>query len=298
MHSLGIIPVQLAAPAKINLALHVVGRRADGYHLLDSLIAFAPEAFDLIGVAPGAAEGDSITVIGPFAASLTNTCDNILSRALGLSRSILSGHGADLPPVTVTLDKRLPVASGIGGGSADAAALLRWVAGAVPAARVDLMAAAIELGADVPMCCDGRPARVRGIGETVVPLASLPALPLLLVNPGVPVATPTVFKALTRRDNEPLPDLPAAGFADVASLAEWLGQTRNDLEGPAIGLVPEIEAIGAVLRATGALFARMSGSGATVFGLFASPAEAAAARRRLVYEQPGWWISSADPDDR
>lgn len=297
MQSLDLPPTRLIAPAKVNLALHVVGQRADGYHLLDSLVVFAPEAVDLIDVAATPTDGDSIAVTGPFSASLTNDGDNILIKALALSRSILSGRGVGLPPIAVTLDKRLPVASGIGGGSADAAALLRWIAGAAPAALVDLMAAAIELGADVPMCCDGRPARVRGIGETVVPLPAMPALPLLLVNPRVPVATPTVFKALTRRDNGRLPDLPATGFADIEALVAWLAQTRNDLEAPAIGLVPEIDAIGEALRSRGALFARMSGSGATVFGLFASAAEAMSARRQLAKDRPDWWISPAGPDD-
>ena len=293
MLSLRLSPMRLTAPAKINLALHVVGQRGDGYHLLDSLVVFAPETVDVIDVAPRAADNDSIAVTGPFASGLTNDIDNILVRALALSRSILSGHGVDLPAIALALDKRLPVASGIGGGSADAAALLRWAAEIAPAARDDLMGAALKLGADVPMCCDGRPALVSGIGETVAPLPSLSKLPLLLVNPRIPLATGTVFNALTRRDNRPLPDVPTAGFANVATLVEWLGQTRNDLEAPAIGLVPEIETIGAVLRATGALFVRMSGSGATVFGLFAGPAEAAVARRQLVHDQPGWWISPA-----
>ena len=297
MSRLEVIPARLKAPAKINLALHVVGQRGDGYHLLDSLVVFSTDAADVIDVAPTLGERDDLALTGAFAAALTGDGGNILTRALATARGVLAAHGFDLPPVALTLDKRLPIASGIGGGSADAAALLRWVAAIAPVARADLMAAALGLGADVPMCLDGRPARVTGVGETVVPLASLPDLPLLLVNPNIPLATPAVFAALARRDHPPMAKLPADGFADLAALVTWLRQSRNDLETPAVRLVPEIAAISDALRAQGALFARMSGSGATVFGLFAGRADAAAARKTLAASNPGWWISAAGPDD-
>ena len=254
------------APAKINLALHVTGRRADGYHLLDSLVVFT-ELGDRVTVAPGT---PSLRITGPFADDLPFTGDNLCLRA---ARSV----GAD---AAITLYKALPVASGIGGGSADAAAVLRAL-GRRPAAPE-------ALGADVPVCLASVPARMRGLGEIVDPLPGIPALHLVLVNPRVPVSTPEVFRALHRRDNPGLPEPPAG--ADAALLVEWLKAARNDLQSPAIGLAPVIADALAALADAGAALARMSGSGATCFGIFPDAAAALRAARSIAAARPGWWV--------
>lgn len=255
------------APAKINLCLHVTGRRPDGYHLLDSLVVFT-ELGDRVTVAPGPL---SLAVTGPFAADLAGDEDNLCLRA---ARSV----GADC---AITLHKALPVASGIGGGSADAAAVLRALrrSPADPAG----------LGADVPVCLASVPARMTGVGEAVEPLPGLPALHLLLVNPRVAVSTPAVFRALERRDNPALPDLPAS--PDAAALLGWLHGTRNDLQAAAIGMAPAIADVLAALRDAGAQLSRMSGSGATCFGVFADAAAAQAARDAIARARPGWWVA-------
>ncbi|WP_148233681.1 4-(cytidine 5'-diphospho)-2-C-methyl-D-erythritol kinase, partial [Aurantimonas manganoxydans] len=183
--------------------------------------------------------------------------------------------------------------SNYGGGSADAAALLRMIGDAVPAVRDALLARATTLGADVPMCIAGRAARVSGIGEKIKPLANLPALHMLLVNPGVPVSTPAVFAALEQRDNAPLPPVPAQGFRTAAELVAWLDGTRNDLAAPAERLAPQIVAVRDALAGDGALIARMSGSGATVYGLFEDDARLARARSRIAASHPEWWLSGA-----
>lgn len=282
--------VVVPAPAKINLALHVVGRRPDGYHRLDMLVAFARTG-DVVTAAPGA--GLSLALEGPFAVGLATEPDNLVLRA---ARALADAAGLRDPGACLTLEKALPVASGIGGGSADAAATLvaldrLWGTGFGPAG---LAALAERLGADVPMCVHGRTARVGGIGEIVEPAPDLPPHGLVLVNPGIPVATPAVFARLEQRENPPLPALPAR-FADVAALAAWLAGTRNDLEAAATGLVPAIGMATAALRAApGCRFARMSGSGATVFGLFDDAAAAGAAAGALRVARPDWWVV-ADP---
>lgn len=255
------------APAKINLCLHVTGRRHDGYHLLDSLVVFT-EFGDRVTVAPGPL---SLAVEGPFAAGLAADDDNLCLRA---ARSV-GGDGA------ITLHKALPVASGIGGGSADAAAVLRAL-GRTPADPA-------ALGADVPVCLACVPARMRGVGEVVEPVAGLPALHLLLVNPRVAVPTPRVFRALARRDNPGLPDLPVR--PDAGALVAWLQGTRNDLEAAAIGIAPEVADALALLAGDGAQLARMSGSGATCFGVFPDSAAARAARDAISTARPGWWVA-------
>jgi len=286
-------PLRLTAPAKVNLALHVVGRRPDGYHRLESLIAFAGDACDVLTVAAAPQDADDLVMAGPFGPGLPTGSDNILHRAVAVARQVLADAGRRLPPLSVTLDKRLPVAAGIGGGSADAAALLRMIGDAVPAVRDALLAEATMLGADVPMCVAGRAARISGIGEEIQPLAHLPALHMLLVNPGVPVSTPAVFAALERRDNAPLPAVPAKGFVTAGELVAWLHTTRNDLAAPAEGLAPQIVAVRDALAGEGALIARMSGSGATVYGLFEDDAELARARGRIAASHPEWWLSGA-----
>lgn len=269
------------APAKLNLCLHVTGRRPDGYHLLDSLVVFASVG-DRVTVAP--ADALSLSVEGPEAAGLQAEADNLVlraARATGVA-------GADL-----LLHKALPVASGIGGGSADAAATLRALArlsGRTPAA-----AELTALGADVPVCLSGRPVRMQGIGEVLTPLPKLPPLSCVLVNPRVALATPRVFATLERRENAPLPTLPV-GWDDAGALCHWLASaTRNDLAPPARALAPVIAEVEAALAALpGCLLARMSGSGATCFGLFARPDAAQAAARTIRQARPGWWVAAAD----
>ncbi len=269
------------ARAKINLCLHVTGRRGDGYHLLDSLVVFADVA-DRVTAVP--ADALTLTLTGAGAAHLPDGADNLVmraARAMGVSRG-----------AAITLEKRLPVASGIGGGSADAAATLRvlsrlWEVG-LPSAT-----AVLGLGADVPVCVAGVPARMEGVGEVVSPLPhALPEAWLVLANPGVAVATPDVFRALTRTDHPPLPrDLPRLRGAD--ELAAFLQMQRNDLEPAAMSVAPVIRRVkDAVAAQPGCLLARMSGSGATCFGLFADPLGAAAAAAALRKAEPGWWVEA------
>ncbi|RHZ97504.1 4-(cytidine 5'-diphospho)-2-C-methyl-D-erythritol kinase [Cereibacter sphaeroides] len=269
------------ARAKINLTLHVTGQRPDGYHLLDSLVVFA-DVGDRVRAEP--AEALSLAITGPQAANLPVADDNLVLRAA----RTLGGQGARL-----TLEKHLPVASGIGGGSADAAAALVALARLwqVPLPEP---AAVLKLGADVPVCLEGRAVRMAGVGEILTPLAApLPEAWLVLANPGVSVPTPPVFKALARRDNPPMPDeLP--GWPTVEALAAFLATQRNDLEPPAIALAPEIARTRAALAAQrGCLLARMSGSGATCFGLFAAEEAARAAAEAIGAEHPGWWVAPA-----
>ena len=181
--------------------------------------------------------------------------------------------------------------------SADAAAALTLLDQAFPGrlTPAELGGIAETLGADVPMCLEGRPALVSGIGEAVSPLAALPGHALVLVNPGVPVATPAVFRALSRRDNPPLPPLPGTGLATLDALTGWLAATRNDLEAPAIAVCPQIEGVLAALRdQDGVLLARMSGSGATCFAILEDLAGARALANRLAIARPGWWIEAAE----
>ncbi|MBN8185529.1 MAG: 4-(cytidine 5'-diphospho)-2-C-methyl-D-erythritol kinase [Rhodobacteraceae bacterium] len=279
------------APAKINLTLHVTGRRSDGYHLLDSLVSFAPVG-DWLTVATG--EGLTLEVSGPEAAGVPDDMSNLALRAAAL----LAGHeGAAL-----TLEKNLPAASGIGGGSADAAAALRGIATLsreIPQGFLELPDLLMQrhaerilgLGADVPMCVLSHPLRARGIGERLG-LVTLPDVAAVLVNPRLPVPTPAVFKALETRENPPMPDtLPE--FPDAAALIGFLARMRNDLEAPALKVEPGIRAVLDALAGQGGCgLARMSGSGATCFGLFLSEDDATAAAQALTEAHPGWWVAS------
>ncbi len=262
------------APAKVNLYLHVTGRRADGYHLLDSLAVF-PAVGDLVGVEP--AEELALRISGRFGAVLQAESDNLLLRA---ARCLRPGAG-----VALTLEKNLPVASGIGGGSADAAAALRLLARHWDIST-PLQEAALALGADVPVCLDSVPARMEGIGEALSPAPRLPRFGIVLVNPGVAVATPAVFKARQGGFSAPA-ELPAA-WHDASEMAAALGRLTNDLQAPAVALQPVIgEVLHELENLPGALLARMSGSGATCFAIFANPEEAAAAAEKI--SRPGWW---------
>ncbi|WP_244460010.1 4-(cytidine 5'-diphospho)-2-C-methyl-D-erythritol kinase [Roseomonas fluvialis] len=269
-----------SAPAKVNLFLHVTGRRADGYHLLDSLVVFA-DAADGIEALPGAQL--SLAVDGPEAGALEAEPDNLVLRA---ARALSAAAGVP-PSAALALHKVLPVASGIGGGSADAAAALRaldalWGLG-WPDAR--LAEVALSLGADVPVCVASRPARMSGVGEMLAPAPSLPRFGMVLVNPRVALPTPAVFRARDGAFSQPavLPD----GWEDAAAMASDLAALRNDLEPAAMVLCPAVAAALAALRdLPGCLLARMSGSGATCFAIFDQPGDA----RRAATALPAvWW---------
>jgi len=267
------------APAKINLTLHVTGQREDGFHLLDSLVVFA-DVGDRIRLRP--AEETMLSVTGPKAAGVPVDARNLVTQAV-----MLMGARAD-----IYLEKQLPPASGIGGGSSDAAATLRALSQAVDQPLPPPQGFAI-LGADVPVCVLARPTRMRGIGGQLDALPDLPPLYMVLVNPGVAVSTPKVFAALSCKENAPMPaDLPE--FSDAAEFARWLVTQRNDLELPARAITP---AIGVVLsrisQTAGCLLSRMSGSGATCFGLYASKVEADFARDAIAELHPDWWVKSA-----
>jgi 4-diphosphocytidyl-2-C-methyl-D-erythritol kinase len=270
--------VQRIARAKVNLALHVVGRRADGYHLLDSLVAFA-DFGDVVTVEP--APSLSLSITGPMAAGLSAGPDNLVLKAAQMLGSPLGA--------AITLEKRLPIASGIGGGSADAAATMQAL-GALWGCALPDAGQVLALGADVPVCLAGQSCRMAGIGDQISPL-TLPPAHLVLVNPGVGLSTAAVFGALLCRDNPPLP--PAAPMPDAVALAAYLGHCRNDLEAPALSLVPQIGAVLAALQGqTGCLLARMSGSGATCFGLFASASAAEGAASALRAQSGAWWVQA------
>lgn len=284
--------VERLAPAKVNLALRVTGRRPPGgpwggYHELDSLVAFAAIG-DRVSLAPAAAL--SLTLAGPFAAALEGGGENLVVTA---ARRLAEAAGR-APAVAIRLEKNLPVAAGLGGGSADAAAVLDALAElwALAPGAPDLAALAAGIGADLPVCLAGQPCRVRGIGEQVEPLATLPPAALLLVNPGVAQPTPPVFAARRGPFGQPLP-WPAAGIADLTSLARLVREGGNDLEAAARALCPAIGAVLAALRGLAPLASGLSGSGATCFALYPCVAEAAAAADALAAAHPGWWIAAA-----
>jgi 4-diphosphocytidyl-2-C-methyl-D-erythritol kinase len=269
------------APAKVNLTLHVTGRRADGYHLLDSLVAFAGVG-DRLRASP--APVLTLAVTGPRAAGVPADEGNLVWRA---ARLVDPAAGA-----AIVLDKHLPAAAGLGGGSSDAAAAVRALS-RLWGRPLPQPAALAVLGADVPVCLAARPARMGGVGEVLAPVPPLPPVWAVLANPGVAVPTPAVFAALERRDGAPMPAaLPR--LRDAAELAAWLRTMRNDLEAPAIRLRPVIARVSAALAAQpGCLIARMSGSGATCFGLFPDPLHARAAAAALAAAEPGWWVADA-----
>lgn len=274
--------IRVAAHAKVNLYLHVVGKRADGYHLLDSLVVFA-DLHDQITAEP--ADELTLAIDGPFAGALAGEPDNLVLRA---ARELALAHRIE-PKAKLTLTKRIPVAAGIGGGSADAAATL--------AALSELWSVEIpialltKLGADVPACLAGQPLFMSGIGEQLAHAPKLPPTYLLLVNPGVAVATKDVFRARNGAFSQAAPFNVAP--LDAARLARFLLHRRNDLTAAATAHAPEIRAVRERIGATeGCLLARMSGSGATVFGLYASQDEAAAAADAISRERPDWWCWS------
>ena len=277
-----------AAHAKVNLFLHVTGRRDDGYHLLDSLVVFAGVA-DRLAVVPDPVQRLSVT--GPFEPLLRGGGeDNLVLRA---ARRLAAEAAVPLPGAHLTLEKHLPVASGIGGGSADAAAALRllrrfWPDIGIDDARLHDLAA--ELGADVPVCLSQRPVRMQGVGEVLSPAPALPGLGMVLINCGEAVATASVFRG--RKPGFSSPAALPRGWPDTAALAAGLAALSNDLEAPAHRICPAIGDVLSALRAMpGCRLARMSGSGATCFGLFDDPE--AAMRATAAHRWPaGWWVWS------
>ncbi len=288
--------IRFPAPAKLNLYLHVLGRRDDGYHLLDSLMAFAGIG-DTIAVRAG--EGITLSIDGPFASLIGGGGDNlVLKAARALQKAAGTDAGEACPGAEIILTKNLPVASGIGGGSADAAATLRaltclWGVGLEKSALAEL---ALTLGADVPFCLEGKAAFVGGIGEEITPAPPLPKAWVVLVNPMAPLSTPAVFKARAG-------DFSSAGRFDTipgngGELAALLKGRHNDLAVAAISLMPEIGKILAALEAApDCLLGRMSGSGATCFGLFAGEAQAREAAQSIAADSVAagkkWWVKAA-----
>jgi 4-diphosphocytidyl-2-C-methyl-D-erythritol kinase len=263
------------APAKVNLALHVLGRRVDGYHELDSIVAFASVG-DVLRFAP--APSFAITADGPFADALPDASGNIILKAWEAARAIAAARGVSIPPVAVHLTKNLPVASGIGGGSANAAAALKGflkLAGIAPSGAA-VAAAALRIGADVPVCLSGFTCRMQGVGERITPIQGLAPREAFLVNPMVAVSTPAVFGRLSLEKGQAYGE----AIADETDPAQW----RNDLAPPAIALAPVIgEVLARLKRAPGVTSAFMSGSGATCVAL----CEPGTPMPAL---DPSWWV--------
>ncbi len=283
-------PLATRAPAKINLTLHVLGRRADGYHDLVSLVAFAGTGDDL-RLEPGPAL--ALQVTGPTAPQAGGEADNLVLKASRLLAERVEGLKAG----AFHLTKRLPVAAGIGGGSSDAAAALRLLArlNELPLTHPALREAARQTGADVPVCLEPKARIMRGVGEELGAPLNLPRLFAALVNPRVPVETPAVFKALGLQPGQSLdgPDHPDFAGASEGAFLDSLRAARNDLEPPALTLQPVIgEALGLMQQTEGCRLARMSGSGATVFGLYGDCETAAEAAKRIRRERPHWWVKA------
>jgi 4-diphosphocytidyl-2-C-methyl-D-erythritol kinase len=281
--------------SKINLALHVGAERADGYHDLESLVVFADVA-DAVTAQPVAhAAATTLDISGPQAdplAQTTASADNLVLRA---AQAIAARASRSAGPVHLSLDKWIPVAAGLGGGSADAAATLRllnrvWKLGLGPETLAEI---GVRLGADVPMCLVSRPLVASGIGERVAPVAGMPALAVVLANPGIAVPTGAVFAGLGKEERAPLPALPPR-FKSTLDLVHWLRQTRNDLIDPArVVSLKAVAAAKALAADPDCAFARMTGSGATAFGLFMSQAAAERAAERLKAAKPAWWVAAA-----
>lgn len=279
--------ITIHAPAKINLALHVTGRRPDGYHLIESLAVFTRFG-DRLTIAP--AQQDHFEIGGAYGGGLQADETNLVLRALATLRREFPERTRQ--PASIALEKNLPVASGVGGGSSDAAAALRGLAQLweLNLDEAELARIGLSLGADLPMCLAARPLVARGIGDLLSPVPGFPALGLVLANPGVTVSTAAVFEALTHRESEALPPLPRD--LDFHSICNWLETTRNDLEPAARTMQPAIGEALAALRKAGAHFARMSGSGATCFGIFETGNVAKRAAASLRERHPGWFVAA------
>ena len=272
--------IKVTAHAKVNLTLHVVGQRANGYHELQSLVC-KTEFGDQIHLSPAA--DFSFHVIGPYASGIPVDESNLVVQA---AKFMAQKHSKSLD-CQIILEKNLPMASGIGGGSSDAAAVMRALSQyfSVPLPNVDEL---MTLGADIPVCMTTGLTLMEGAGEDVTQLSAAPNWGVVLVNPNVGVSTPAVFNALNSKRNLPMQDV-AENCVDIA----WLGDQRNDLDPPAMAIVPEVGAVvDAISAAPHCQMARMSGSGATCFGVFADIKHANAAAERLQRAHPDWWVVS------
>lgn len=276
--------ISVKAPAKVNLYLHVVGRRPDGYHLLDSLFAFATDG-DVISVSH--AEDLSLEIIGPYASELSAGEDNIVLKAARMLASELKTE----PKAHIVLEKNLPIASGIGGGSSDAAAALQALQ-KLWQKEVDekrLYEIGLKLGADVPSCLAAKSVQVAGIGDILTSARKHPILFTVLVNANKPVSTPAVFKA--REESFSAPNPISEDFTDIGAFAEALKQRNNDLGAAACRVEPSVQAVlGAIGSYSSCLLARMSGSGGTCFGIFKSKEDAVSCQKRLAEAHPDWWV--------
>lgn len=276
-------PVKVFAPAKINLFLHVGEQRSDGFHELESLVVFADVGDELL---IEKASAFSLVLEGPFGSKLAGEENNLIAKAA----RILGDRAGRAPDVKITLIKNLPVASGIGGGSADAAATLRglmrfW---GLKIGQDELHAIAAALGSDVPACLLSETLWMTGRGEIIEPVAGVPGAPLVLVNPGVAVSTREIFARLKARMG--VGNAARPGELPVLGLADYLKSNRNDLEVPAREIAPVIDEVLHAISHGGALRARMSGSGATCFGLFADDKSAEAAAAKIARDHPDWWV--------
>lgn len=284
--------VQHLAPAKVNLWLHVTGRREDGFHLLDSLVIFV-DIGD--GVAVGPAHDLTFQVVGPFAQFVPTGPDNLVLRAARALADFCNIRAK----AHIRLDKNLPVAAGIGGGSADAAAALKGLRDlwGLSVSDDQLAAIGLSLGADIPVCLRGKPVYMQGIGEILKAAPALPKFGILLVNPNQPLETPPVFKRFKVSGAPFTPANPLGRApAHVDELVSWLKRRRNDLEAPARVLCPSVSAITSELAKDPAcLLTRMSGSGATCFAIFSDLGRARAAAQRLQAKRPEWWIKAGQP---
>lgn len=275
------------APAKVNLTLHVTGQRADGYHLLDSLVVFT-DAGDLITATP--ADGLTLTVTGPFSAGVPTDGTNLILRAaetLRRMRGVIKG-------AAITVEKHLPNEAGLGGGSSDAAATLKlladmWEVEPLPMSAPEV----VMLGADVPVCLAApKPIRMQGIGQDLTPAPHLPSCAMVLINPKVAVPTKAVFDGLASKQNPSMADIPAK--MDFDTFTDWLARQRNDLQPAAIKAAPVIQsALDRMNKIPQVAFAGMSGSGATCFGITKNMADARHAARIIQVAEMGWWVTPA-----
>ena len=286
--------VHVPARAKLNLFLHVGPRQEDDYHPLQSLVAFTDLGDDLHLVP---SKDLTLTIEGPFAPDLSaeNAHNNLVMKAAFALADWTKDHGISVSGAHLTLHKKLPVASGIGGGSADAAAALRGLCELwqLDPPAEELMKLALSLGADVPVCLHGCPTLMSGIGEQLTDLHGLPDIHVVLVNHGQAMSTAKVFHEFDKRGSRPVLETQVTGsLGGFEGLLGFLNNTRNDLQAPAIALLPEIARVLDSLKNAGAPFARMSGSGATCFALFSNKDDAQACAEKLRKDHPQWWIET------
>ncbi|MFK7902010.1 MAG: 4-(cytidine 5'-diphospho)-2-C-methyl-D-erythritol kinase [Nitratireductor sp.] len=283
----------VSAPAKINLALHVTGQRNDGFHLLESLVCFC-ECGDKISIKRALATTDiTLKIDGPFGAGLTSAPDNLVIKA---SKLFLSKAGVK-SGLDISLEKNLPIASGIGGGSADAAATLLALAKMFDAnGDINLHELATSLGSDVAMCLVSRPLIAKGVGDEITLVDDFKPLHLLLINPNIPVSTPHIFKHLTNKNNSAL--APLNETIQNTKWIEWLKAQRNDLQLPAIAAEPNISLVLEAIESTKPELSRMSGSGATCFGIYKDAIECENAYKAIIANHPKWWCVATKSTSR